>query len=250
VDDVFGFFDFVAGAVADDGLAGAACGAEDFVDAFGVVLDEGVGDLEDVFGGAVVFLQFDHAAGVVVGEAVAEVGLEVEEDAEVGGAEGVDGLINVADDEGGAVGPVFDGFGVLAVGGEEFDEVVLGAVGVLVFVYEDVAEAFVPVGEDLGVLLEEFDGEEEEVVEVEGVVGGEGVEVEAVDFGDDAASVVVLVTQEVFGAEALVFGVADGEADGAGFKFLLSRLSLWMTISLMRFWTSDSSKMENCLVQV
>ena len=104
----------------------------------------------------------------------------------------------------------------LAVGGQQADEFVLGAVGVLVFIHQDVAEALVPVGENLLILLKELHRYQNQVVKIQGVVFRQGLLVVAVDIGNYPAPVVGLLFLELVGAELLVLGVADGKAHRAG----------------------------------
>ena len=67
---------------------------------------------------------------------------------------------------------------------EQLEEPVLRVVRVLVLVDEDVAERVLPFLARLGEALEHVDGEEEHVVEVDGVRGEEALLVEVVHLGD------------------------------------------------------------------
>ena len=67
---------------------------------------------------------------------------------------------------------------------EQLEEPVLRVVRVLVLVDEEVAEGVLPLLPRLGEALEDVDGEEEHVVEVDGVRGEEALLVEVVDLGD------------------------------------------------------------------
>ena len=93
----------------------------------------------------------DHNAGV------RERFLEFEDVSDVGTSERIDGLIAVTDDE-----------DVSMVVGEFEHNVVLCGVGVLVFVDEDMMEASLVVVENIGIVVEEFNSDREEVVEVHG----------------------------------------------------------------------------------
>ena len=73
---------------------------------------------------------------------------------------------------------------VVVGAGEEEHELVLDRVGVLVLVDEDVAEPAAVVIEDVGVLLEQFDGDQQEVVEVHGAGLAQASLVFGVDVGD------------------------------------------------------------------
>ena len=67
--------------------------------------------------------------------------------------------------------------------GEQEDELVLGPVGVLVLVDEHVPESLLVVLEDVRARLEQVDRDEQQVVEVHGVVGDQPLLVLAVDLG-------------------------------------------------------------------
>ena len=128
-----------------------AGGAEVFGVLLFVVGDGGVGDGEDFGATAIVgFDLVDLGVGVALGE--------VEDVAEVCAAPRVDGLGVVADDH-----------DVVVAGGEEFDEVVLEVVGVLIFIDEDVLKLPLILLGDARVLFEKADGFFQQVVEVQGV---------------------------------------------------------------------------------
>ncbi len=100
--------------------------------------------------------------------------------------------------------------------GEEHDEFVLGLVGVLELVDEDVTEAALVVLEHRVVGLEDVDGDHEQVVEVHGASGQQALLVLAVDIGDLAfvrTMRVVFVRVEV---DQLVLGAGDHRVHGAG----------------------------------
>ena len=92
---------------------------------------------------------------------VREVLLEVEDVPDVGAAEAVDRLVVVADHR-----------QVAVLGGEQLEPAVLGAVGVLVLVDEDVAERARVAVADLLEELEHVDRADEQVVEVHRVACG------------------------------------------------------------------------------
>ena len=116
-----------------------------------VALDHRVGGREDRLGRAVVLLELDHLR-------LGEVALEVEDVADVGVAEAVDRLVLVADDH-----------QVAVLGGEQLQQAVLGVVGVLVLVDEDVAEGAAPALARLLEVLQQLDRADQQVVEVERV---------------------------------------------------------------------------------
>ena len=207
-------------------LALGEVGPEGLAEAAFVGGDDAGGGGEDVRGGAVVLLEADHLRA-------GEVLLEAEDVADLGAAPAVDRLVVVA-----------DAADVVVGAGEEAEPEVLGDVGVLVLVDEDVAEPALVLGEDVGVGLQDGDGVQEEVAEVAGVeraqavlvggvelaaavvegggfrggdaLGGEGAVLPAVDqAGEEAGRPALLVDrlgQDDLAQEAeLVVGVEDGE---------------------------------------
>ncbi len=154
-DDLFGFLGLVGEGGETDRVGCAAVGDEAFVVATSIVAYEGIGEVEDLIGAAVVFLEADDfGAGKDV--------LEIEDVFDFGTAPAIDGLVIVADDA------------EISVGADEgFDEGELEAVGVLVFVDLDEVEALLLAVEYFGVFEEELVREEEEVVEIDGTAGAE-----------------------------------------------------------------------------
>ena len=158
----------VLGVVAHDRLAAALLGPQGLRLAHGVVGDHRVGGVEDRLGGAVVLLQH-HDGGV--GEGL----LELQDVADVGAPPPVDGLVAVADDR-----------DLVMDAGEQEDQLVLGPVGVLVLVHQDVAEPLLVVLEHVGAGLQQVDRDQQEVVEVHGVGGEQALLVLAVHLGHPA----------------------------------------------------------------
>ena len=161
--DEVSFVAVVVGFVVDDLAAFWILGPEGFVFAGGIVGDDGVGEVEDGLGGAVVFLELDHG-GVRI------VLFEAEDVLHIGAAPLVDGLVVVADDT-----------DVTVFRSEEMHQLVLDAVGVLVLIDEDVLEAVLVFLENVGMLAEELRRQAENIVEIDGVVLRQGVLVIADD---------------------------------------------------------------------
>ena len=200
--------------VADDLLAVAFRGPEPLLRPVGVAGDDRVGGAEDGLRGAVVLLEHD-GAGVRV------VLLELHDVADVGAAEGVDGLVRVADD------------GQLGRAGAFADDLahqrVLGVVGVLVFVDEDVPEAAaVGVGERREG-PEHVDRLGDQVIEVHGVGLAQPLRVALEDLGDGlfegvvvvgAGGVAVRVDQFILSAEILCWMALGAKRFGSMSRFL------------------------------
>ena len=140
----------VGGEIVPDEVAGAQIGPEVLGLAEPVVLDQGVGSGEDVLGRPVVAVERDHPC-------LREGLLEAHQVAVVRAAEGVDGLVHVADDADVAVGRL-----------EQADELELRGVGVLELVDEEVAPPLPVDLVDLGV-PQHLHRADDEVVEVHGV---------------------------------------------------------------------------------
>ena len=147
--DVVGLGLGVARLEEDQVRAFAARGFELFADALLVVGDDGAGGVQNFLVRAVVLLDAQDArAGKILGEA--------QDVADVGAAPAVDGLVLVADDA-----------EIRPGAGQQPQQVVLHAVGVLVFVDVKVAEALLPGGARVIEAAQHFGGAQEEIVEIE-----------------------------------------------------------------------------------
>ena len=117
-----------------------------------IVADHGVGRVQHVLGGPVVLLQFDHVS-------VRINFFKIQNVADIGTPEAVDGLVVVAYD---AQIPV--------LAGQQADQFELGVVGVLVLVHHDIAEAVLVRGQNLVVGVEQLHGLHQKVVKIQRVV--------------------------------------------------------------------------------
>ena len=166
-------------------------GPEIFDLAPGVVGNDRVGGIQDVLGGPVILLQTDHqGVGIVL--------LEVQDVADVGSPELIDGLVVVAHHA-----------KVPEAVRQEPDQFELGRIGVLVFVHHDVDKALLIVFQHLRVLFEELHRQHEKIVEVQGVVLFQGPLVRIVAVCDLSVPVVVgscLFLPEADGSDQLVLG--------------------------------------------
>ena len=117
-----------------------------------VVGDQLRGDAQDRFAGAIVLLEPDHfGVGIVL--------FKVEDVLDVRAPPGVDGLVRIADD---ADVPVPQGHRV--------GEHILGVVGVLVFVDEQVVESLLNFLEHVRKIAKRLGGAQEQIVEIQRVV--------------------------------------------------------------------------------
>ena len=93
--------------------------------------------------------------------------------------------------------------------GQQLQQAVLGVVGVLVLVDEDVAEGGGVAGADLGEELEDVDRAHEQVVEVHRVHAVQVALVEVVDVGDGLLEERADLLAVGLGVAQLVLGVGD-----------------------------------------
>ena len=139
----------VLGVVAEDGGSVRQRGDEVLLDARGVLRDQRVRRREDLRRGAVVFHHHDRARR-------GELLVEVEQEAHVRAAPGVDRLVRVSDDE-----------EVFVIGAQRAHQLVLRLVDVLELVDHDVLEPLLPFQTDLLVLREDVQRKDQQVVVVE-----------------------------------------------------------------------------------
>ena len=145
-----GFVQVVAGAIVEDLRPTLTVCVEPFLLAVAIVRDDGGGRVEDDLRRAIVPLQ-PHGCDLW------KVVFEVQNVPEIGPAPLVDGLVRIAD------------HAQVVVGGEVADEEVLRAIGVLVLVHHHVAELSGVALAHGGGLVEELDGLQQQVIEIESV---------------------------------------------------------------------------------
>ena len=138
----------VVGVVAHDRVAGAQLAPQVLGAARRVVGDDRVGGVEDDLCAAVVLVEHDRGQ-------VLERLLELVDVAHISTPKCVDRLVAVADRG-----------DLAAVLGEQHGQLVLGEVGVLVLVDQDVLEALLVAAQDVGVVAEQLDGLHQQIVEV------------------------------------------------------------------------------------
>ena len=158
-----------------------------------VIGDEGAGEADDRFGGAVIFFQYDRV------DTPDELLPETLDIFRVGVSPAVDGLFVVGHDKEAAVGA-----------GEHAHNLILFAVGVLEFVHQNMPEA-IPAGlQNVIVVPQEVTRDGDEVVEVDQAVAAQfglvGLEEPAVSRGDGTVGVVAALPLE---ARQIVEGVGE-----------------------------------------
>jgi hypothetical protein len=137
-----------------------------------VVGDDAVGGAQDALAGTVVLGEGDDFQARIVF-------LEPAQVLHVGAAPGVDGLVVVAH---GGEAP--------HGAGQQLQYLVLGAVGVLVFVNEQVAQPALPGFQGVRMLPEKPDWQADQVVEIHGLIGAQGFLVGQIGDGDLALALV------------------------------------------------------------
>ena len=135
--------------------------------------------VEDASGRAIAELEVDTAC-------FGEVLVEAEDVLQLGAPPAVDGLVGVADGE-----------HVVASFGELAQQDVLRQVRVLVLVDQDVREPFRPAFADIGHVVQQPDGGQEQIVEVEGVAGAQRALVHAGEVALELCILAVAVVARV-----------------------------------------------------
>ena len=131
----------------------------------GIVGDHRVGGFQDATGGAVILFQLDHFQG-------RPVLLQLRQVFRAGTAPGVDGLVVIAH------------HGELARRqGEHLYHFVLGAVGVLVFIHQQVLDAVAPLFQDARLFAEHARRHQDQIVEIHGITNPQHAVVTAVGHG-------------------------------------------------------------------
>ena len=190
-----------------DLLAGLAFRPQALAESLGIVGDQPRRGGEDMAGGAVVALQPHH-------DGAREIPLEAEDVADLGAAPAVDRLVVVA-----------DAADVAMLLREQPEPQILGYVGVLVFVHEQVAEARVVFGEDVRVLREDRQVVQEEVAEIGGVRAPQPLLVGGVERRCAAVREVRAVgAGDLIGREPPVLPALDDGGEGAGRPPLLVQI--------------------------
>ena len=174
-------------------LAVAGVGAQVLAEPLAVVGDQLVGAVEDVAMRAVILLQLDQVLD-------AELALERAHVADVGAAERVDALVVVADGEQRAAD-------LLAVAGQQFEQVVLQVVGVLELVDQDVLEARLVMLAQRLVALQQLEGAQQQLGEIDHALALALHVVQLIQLDHLAFDRVVGL--DLVGAQALVLGVVD-----------------------------------------
>ena len=169
-----------------------------------VVSDDLIGCVQDVGGGAIVLLQLDNGGvGVIL--------LEIKNVADVRAAPAVDGLIVITHDA-----------EVAALVSEQLDHHVLGVVGVLILVHHDVTETFAVALQHRRMIRQQLEGLDQQIVEIQGVVGLQAGLILQIDIVDHLAAVILLgFAEPLVRAHELVLRIGNFGRQLAGRQELL-----------------------------
>lgn len=195
IGDVFGFiFGRCVGAQAD--LGAIRAGRDEHLGlAVDIASDQLVGEREDLWRAAIVFLEpHDGQFGVIP--------FEVQDVSDIGPAPSVDGLVRISGD-----------VDIGVIERQAPNDHVLSQVGVLVFVDEHVTVFGVKIGAKVLVGSEDRRGVHEQIVEVDGVVSEQILLVDRIDFADGDFDGVSGLLLEHFRDDRSVFEVADSFGD-------------------------------------
>ena len=182
---------FVFGVVANDLFARSLLGPQLFSWSTRIVVDDRIGGIEDVLGRAVVLLKH-HGGGL--GEGV----FEIENIANIGLTEPIDGLVGITNHTNIASGAR-----------QQQNEFVLYRVRVLILVDQNVLKAALPGLEHIRVTLKQLHGDAQQVIEVHGTGSLEPTLVLNENVADATLMGGVSGRQEFGSGAALVFGCAD-----------------------------------------
>ena len=167
----FRLSDFVIAAGERDQFPLTTGGSQHLVDPFAVVGNQRVGRFKDRGGGAVILLQLHHRARGLIRSLITEIVLKTHQDREICSPEAVNALVGVTHHKHRAAGPVVVILRFLAIGHQQLDQLILGAVGVLILIHQHMPKAAVPVAAHLLILLQQLHRQQQKIVEIEGVVG-------------------------------------------------------------------------------
>ncbi len=206
VDDEPGLLVLIVGLVDGDLGPTPPAGEERLVRAVGVVLDDCAGSVEYGLGGAIVSLQEDrHEVGMIISQ-TADVAI-------VRPPPGIDRLILVGDAE-----------EVVVATGELAQQRVLGLIGVLELVHQDVPVPLLVLRQHVWAAVERAHRHHQQVVEVEPTVGLQKDLIALVDPLDDLA----VVGASGIGArrDQLVLGAGDGAVHRLGAVLLVVQVQV------------------------
>ena len=187
-------------------LAVIQLGEELLVEDVGVIGNQDIGALENAPLRAVVLLQLDDIEG-------GKILLQQHQILGFGPAPGVDGLVII---------PHHGKAGALAH--QRLHQLVLAGVGILILVHQQVLDLLLPALPRLLIGLEEQGGHDDEIVEIQGVIGGHLTLVTLVEQGHLLLFAILRPFERHAGQHQIVLPVGDGRGEAR--EFLLVPLQL------------------------
>ncbi len=171
--------------------AGGLLGAKSFSEAVGIIVYDGTSGVEDALRGAVVAFEADDFG-------VGKIAREAEEDGNIGAAPAIDRLVFITNDA-----------NVVVRADQQAQQIVLNAIGVLIFVDVNILEAALPFFTDRGGVTHELRGTKQEVIEIEGFALREDFVVLRVDVGGVAGVGSASILAQHLGSSRVILGEAD-----------------------------------------
>ena len=124
---------------------------EIFGTAVAVVSDDFISRLKDGLSRAIIFLKQDYLSFRIIL-------FKVQDILHIGSPPAVDRLVSVSDHT-----------DILKAGSQELDQLVLGMVGILIFVHMDILVALLVVGQDIRILIKKAQGQHNQIIKVHGL---------------------------------------------------------------------------------
>ena len=191
-----------------------------FLLAVDVVLNHRIGCRQNVFGRTVVLLQFDGTGfGIIF--------LKVHDVADIRATPAIDGLVRVTYDT-----------EIVMLGCQNFGQLILGTVGILILVHQNVLEAVLILDADFLMFFEQEHRHHQQVIKVHGVVGTQFLGIERIDLSHLLLEEVIRIAGHRLGAHQLVFCIGNGILNGAGrillrvkVEFLQAVLNHYLTVA-------------------
>ena len=210
--NVVGFIVFRLGLVMDDLVPCRVFRPQCLLGPAFVIVDDGIGGVEDGLCRSVVLFQFNRCRiGIVPGK--------VDDIADIGTAPGVNALVRIADDA-----------DVAPAGSQDLGQGVLGMVRILVFVDQDVLETGLVLFPNIFLFLQKAHGQEQEVVEVDSIVFPQLFLVQGVDVGYFLFVEIGGFRRKGLGVHEDVLSRRNGPQDGPRHELLVIEVELFQAV--------------------
>ena len=114
----------------------------------------------------------------------------------------------------------------MTISNEQLDQLVLRAVGVLIFINQHMPEATMPVVANLIILSQQVNGHQQEIIKVEGIIGSQSAAIAAVGFRHQLSTLPASILLKLLRHPALILSITDGPAHLLRFKTLRIKTQL------------------------